>query len=226
MRLVVLILPLLAAGARAQAPAAPQTDDQKTFYTLGALLGKKVGENLSNFDLKAEELKFVMMGLQDTVDGRKPQVDDLMAFIPKLQALEESRGKAKVDVEKKEAAAFLDKMAKEKGASKLKSGLIYFEVKKGAGVSPKASDKVKVHYHGTLRDGKVFDSSVQRGQPAEFPLDRVIPCWTDGVQKMKVGGKAKLVCPTDIAYGAHPPTPAIPPGATLVFEVELVGINK
>ena len=92
--------------------------------------------------------------------------------------------------EAKASEAFLTAAAAEPGAEKLESGLVYREVSAGEGASPKASDTVKVHYHGTLRDGTVFDSSVQRGTPAEFPLDGVIPCWTEGVQKMKVGGKA------------------------------------
>ena len=107
----------------------------------------------------------------------------------------------------------------------LASGLVYQSLKEGTGASPKATDTVRVHYHGTLADGKVFDSSVQRGQPAEFPLNRVIPCWTEGVQMMKVGGKAKLTCPPQIAYGARGAAGVIPPNATLTFEVELLGIK-
>src|SRR5581483_6942048 len=103
------------------------------------------------------------------------------------------------------------------------SGLVLVPMKDGSGESPKPTDRVKVHYHGTLIDGKVFDSSVQRGQPATFGLNQVIPCWTEGVQKLKVGGKAKLVCPSDIAYGDSGRPPQIPGGATLVFEVELLG---
>ena len=105
------------------------------------------------------------------------------------------------------------------------SGLVYESLKDGTGASPKASDTVRVHYHGTLADGKVFDSSVQRGQPAEFPLNRVIPCWTEGVAMMKVGGKAKLTCPPQIAYGARGAGGVIPPNATLTFEVELLAIK-
>ena len=107
----------------------------------------------------------------------------------------------------------------------LASGLVYQSLKEGTGASPKATDTVRVHYHGTLADGKVFDSSVQRGQPAEFPLNRVIPCWTEGVQMMKVGGKAKLTCPPQIAYGARGAAGVIPPNATLTFEVELLGVK-
>lgn len=109
---------------------------------------------------------------------------------------------------------------------KTPSGLVYTELKAGKGPSPTATDTVKVNYRGTLADGKEFDSSYKRGQPAEFPLNRVIPCWTEGVQKMKVGGKAKLVCPPSIAYGDKGAGRAVPPGATLTFEVELLDIKK
>ena len=106
------------------------------------------------------------------------------------------------------------------------SGLVYESLKDGTGASPKASDTVRVHYRGTFPDsGKEFDSSIARGQPIEFPLTGVIPCWTEGVQKMKVGGKAKLTCPPAIAYGARGAGGVIPPNATLNFEVELLGIN-
>lgn len=105
------------------------------------------------------------------------------------------------------------------------SGIAVEIVQNGSGPSPRASDTVRVHYRGTFPDGREFDSSIARGQPAEFPLNRVIKCWTEGVQKMKVGGKAQLVCPPGIAYGARgTPGGPIPPGATLHFEVELLGI--
>ena len=116
--------------------------------------------------------------------------------------------------------------AKEAGAIVSSSGLIYRALKEGAGPNPQANDTVRVHYRGTLLDGKEFDSSYKRGQPAEFPLNRVIPCWTEGVQKMKPGGKAKLTCPPAIAYGERGSPGAIPPNATLQFEVELLGIAK
>ncbi len=105
------------------------------------------------------------------------------------------------------------------------SGLQITQLVVGDGPSPKATDVVRVHYHGTFPDGRVFDSSVERGEPARFPLNRVIPCWTEGVQMMKVGGKAKLVCPPNIAYGPRGAPPRIPPNATLHFEVELLGIE-
>jgi FKBP-type peptidyl-prolyl cis-trans isomerase FkpA len=116
--------------------------------------------------------------------------------------------------------------AKEPGAQVTPSGLVFRSLKEGSGASPQASDKVRVHYRGTFANGKEFDSSYARGQPAEFPLDRVIKCWTEGVQKMKVGGKAKLTCPASIAYGERGAGGVIPPNATLQFEVELLAISK
>jgi FKBP-type peptidyl-prolyl cis-trans isomerase FkpA len=127
-------------------------------------------------------------------------------------------------VEVKASESFLATAAAAPGAQKLESGLVYLEVAPGSGASPTSTDTVKVHYHGTLRDGAVFDSSVERGTPAQFPLAGVIPCWTEGVQKMMVGGKSKLVCPSDTAYGDAGQGP-IPGGAALVFEVELLGIE-
>ncbi len=117
------------------------------------------------------------------------------------------------------------KAAKEPGAVVSPSGLVYLSIKEGSGASPKASDTVKVNYRGTFPDGKEFDSSYTTGKPAEFPLNGVIKCWTEGVQLMKVGGKAKLTCPAPIAYGTRGAAGVIPPNATLVFEIELLGVN-
>jgi FKBP-type peptidyl-prolyl cis-trans isomerase len=156
---------------------------------------------------------------------KKPKVD-VDAYRSKLQELAQARAQVVAAAEKKASEEFLKTAAAEQGAVKTDSGLIYIELKPGTGDSPAATDTVKVHYHGTLRDGSVFDSSVERKQPATFPLNRVIPCWTEGVQRMKVGGKSKLICPANIAYGDHGAPPRIKPGATLVFEVELLEIVK
>ncbi len=121
------------------------------------------------------------------------------------------------------ALEFLVTAAQEDGAVRTGTGLVYTLLTPGTGPSPAATDTVQVHYHGTLPDGRVFDSSVDRGQPASFALDQVIPCWTEGVQRMRVGEKAKLVCPPGLAYGDRGAGP-IPPGSPLVFEVELLAI--
>jgi FKBP-type peptidyl-prolyl cis-trans isomerase len=121
--------------------------------------------------------------------------------------------------------AYLDKAAAQPGAIRTESGLVYRELRPGSGESPKPSDTVTVHYRGTLVDGTEFDSSYKRNEPAQFPLNQVIPCWTEGVQKMKVGGKSELVCPASIAYGDQGSPPTIPGGATLIFDIELLKIG-
>ena len=121
---------------------------------------------------------------------------------------------------------FAASAAKEAGAIVSPSGLVYRSLKEGTGRAPAATDTVKVNYRGVLPDGSEFDSSYKRGEPAEFPLNRVIPCWTEGVQKMKPGGKAKLTCPPSIAYGERGAGGVIPPNATLQFEIELLSIVR
>lgn len=203
------------------APAQPKTDDQKTLYALGLAISQSLG----TFNLTAAELDMVKSGLTDGVLKKKPQVD-IQTYGPKIQQLQQSRLAAVADKEKKAGQAFATKAAAEKGARKSDSGLVIIPLKEGTGDAPKATDIVKVHYHGTLTNGSVFDSSVQRNEPATFPLNQVVPCWTEGVQQIKVGGKARLVCPSNIAYGDGGRPPKIPPGATLVFEVELLEIMK
>src|SRR2546426_5185450 len=134
--------------------------------------------------------------------------------------------KAAAEANKKAAQPFLEKAAAEKGAKKTASGLVYTELKAGSGDAPKATDTVRLNYTGTLSDGTVFDSSAKHGGPATLPLDGVIKCWTEGLQLMKVGGKAKLICPSDIAYGDRGQPPKIKGGAALIFEVELLEIAK
>lgn len=112
------------------------------------------------------------------------------------------------------------------GKTTTSTGLVYESLKEGSGASPAATDTVKVHYRGTFLDGKEFDSSYKRGQPTEFPLNRVIPCWTEGVQKMKPGGKARLTCPPAIAYGERGAGGVIPPNSTLQFEIELISVGR
>jgi FKBP-type peptidyl-prolyl cis-trans isomerase FkpA len=222
LRMITLALAVLlaAAGARAADPAL-DTEEQKTLYALGIAISK----NLGGFNLTPAELDIVKAGVTDGVLNKEPRVD-LNTYGPKLQVLARERSAAVAVGEKKSSETFLAKAAGEKGAKKTPSGLIYSEVTAGKGDSPKATDRVKVHYEGKLVDGTVFDSSIKRGEPASFPLNGVIKCWTEGVQLMKVGGKAKLICPSDIAYGDAGSPPAIKPGATLVFDVELLDIEK
>jgi len=210
---------LLLFPSLAPAQDEPGTEEQKALYALGLA----VAQNLGQFQLSAEDLKFVQMGIVDGVTGKEAKVD-LQAYGPKIQDLARERAMRLAAAEKEAGAAFLAAKAAEAGAVKKESGLIIKEITAGTGASPLATDKVTVHYHGTLRDGSVFDSSVDRGQPATFGLNQVIPCWTEGLQLMKVGGKSQLTCPSDIAYGDQG-RPGIPPGATLVFEVELLSIG-
>ena len=214
-------LVLITVAAAGAARPELKTDDQKTLYALGLV----ISQNLASFNLNATELDAVMAGISDGVLKKEYKVD-VQTYGPKITALQTARASALASVEKKTAQAYLDKAAAEKGATKTASGLIITTIKPGTGASPKATDRVKVHYHGTLTDGTVFDSSVQRGEPIVLPLNGVIKCCTEGVSMMKVGGKSKLVCPSDIAYGDQGRPPVIKGGATLVFEVELLEIVK
>ncbi len=203
--------------APAPAAVAPMTDDDKAIYALGLL----VQRSLRQFDLTASELEILKRALSDAAAG-KPALE-LTEWGPRVDPLARARA-ARVAVREKAAAAeYVSRAAAQTGAVQTASGLVYREVAAGTGASPKASDTVKVHYRGTLTDGTEFDSSYARNEPAEFVLQGVIPCWTEGVQKMKVGGKARLVCPSAIAYGDEG-NQAIPGGAALIFEIELLDI--
>jgi FKBP-type peptidyl-prolyl cis-trans isomerase len=210
---------LLAVPAAAAGPELT-TEDQKTVYALGL----NIAQSLAIFSLTPAELDLVVAGLRDGI-GKTAKVE-FAQYAPLVQKLAQQRSAAGAEIEKKEAAGFLEKLAKEKGAEKTASGLVFIPVTAGTGAAPKATDRVKVHYKGTLRDGSVFDSSIERGQPATFPLNGVIACWTEGLQKMKVGGKAKLACPAAIAYGDRGAPPKIKPGSALLFEVELLSIEE
>ncbi|HOC60637.1 MAG TPA: FKBP-type peptidyl-prolyl cis-trans isomerase [Smithellaceae bacterium] len=203
--------------SQSQSTPAPKTEDEKAFYSLGVQLNKQ----LSMLDMSAEEMKLVQKGMSDAAAGKKLEAEP-EAHMKKFGELAQARMVRATEKQKAQAKAFLEKAAQEKGAVKTESGLIYQEIKAGTGAQPKPTDVVKVHYVGKLIDGKEFDSSVKRGEPAELPLGQILPCWTEGVAKMKVGGKSKLVCPSDIAYGDRGRPPVIPGGATLIFEIELL----
>jgi len=214
--IIVALITLLATPAFAADP--PKSEEEKTLYAVGLAIARQIAV----FNFSPQELDMVKQGLADATEGKKPVVE-LEVYNKKIQELAKARLSAKVAAAGK---IVLEQSAKEKGAVKTDSGLIYIPLGEGSGASPAASDTVKVNYRGTLADGTEFDSSYKRGQPAEVPLNAVIKCWTEGVQKMKVGGKAKLVCPSAIAYGENGAGPVIPPNATLVFEVELLDIVK
>lgn len=226
MRLNILLAFTAVAGLTACAQAAtpaPKTDDEKALYSLGVATGR----DLQGFSLTDQELEMVKAGFSDGIrDTGKLKQDEMTAVLPKLQELYKTRMEANAKKEKEAGAAYLVKAAAEKGAVKSASGLVYRETQAGTGAAPKPEDVVKVHYTGKFPSGKVFDSSVERKEPASFPLNGVIPCWTEGVGMMKVGGKATIVCPPDLAYGDEGRPPQMPGGATLVFDVELLEIEK
>ena len=210
--------PQSASAPKAAAPVL-ETDEEKTVYALGL----QVYRSLAQFDLSPAEVELVKRALADAAAG-KPAVD-VNEWVPKLQPFAQARSARVAEQQKAASKAYLAKAGAEAGAVKTESGLIYMDLQPGSGASPQASDTVKVNYRGTLIDGTEFDSSYKRNQPAQFPLSGVIRCWTEGVQRMKVGGKARLVCPSEIAYGDNGHPPAIPGGATLIFEIELLEIG-
>ncbi len=218
---LIIVALMLFLAAPAFSADAPKTEEEKTLYAIGLM----VSRSLAVFNLTSEELEFVKQGLSDVNAGKKPAVE-LSAYNEKVQELARARRKAQGEKLAAMNKEFIAKAAAEKGALKSDSGLIYLSLKEGTGASPTATDTVKVNYRGTLPDGREFDSSYKRGKPAEFRLDGVIRCWTEGLQKMKSGGKAKLVCPASIAYGDAGAGDLILPGATLLFEVELLEVKK
>lgn len=201
--------------------AEPKSENEKTLYALGLA----VARSLSVFSLTPVEVEFVKQGLTDAVGGKNPVVE-LSAYNEKIQALARERRQAQGEKGETAGKEFLEKAAKENGAIKTPSGMVYQSLKEGTGAIPTASDTVKVNYRGTLIDGREFDSSYKRGTPAEFRVDGVIKCWTEGLQKMKVGGKARFVCPASLAYANAGAGELILPGATLNFEVELLEVKK
>jgi len=198
-----------------------ESEDDKTFYAMGYMLGG----NLQRLTLSDKELAALYKGVSSAAKNEKSEVE-MGTYQARIQEVFKARMDKVAAKEKEAGTAFLEKFVKEEGATKTASGLAYKVIKEGTGATPAAEDIVEVHYHGTLTDGTVFDSSVERGKTIEFPLNRVIKGWTEGVQTMKVGGKTKFVIPADLAYGEAGAPPKIPGGATLVFEVELFKVTK
>jgi FKBP-type peptidyl-prolyl cis-trans isomerase FkpA len=203
------------------------TDAQKFGYAIGVDIGRSLKPVKDEVDVAA-----LVAGLRETIDGKEPRIADeareqVKADVTrKLQQKQMEERVAKAKVAQEAGEKFLADNGKRAGVKTTASGLQYEMLAEGSGASPKTSDKVKVHYKGTLIDGTEFDSSYSRGQPVEFPLGNVIPGWTEGLQLMKVGGKAKLFIPSALAYGERGAGARIGPNETLVFEVELLGIEK
>jgi FKBP-type peptidyl-prolyl cis-trans isomerase FkpA len=230
MRFVLLLALLAPVAALADDPAKPdKTDksgDDQSLYGMGYIVGLR---NLEGLGLSARDLKIVEEGISDAVTGKKAKID-VDAQMPNIIAF--AKGRASAGVEKVKAAGleFAEKAAKEPGAVKVpvdgEGFLVYRTIRPGTGATPAATDTVYLDYEGTLTNGNVFDSSYKRGLPAEFVLKQGIKCWTLGVAKMKVGEKAQLICPSDVAYGNEGQPPNIRGGATLVFTVELRSIKS
>ena len=210
-------------SAASSQAGAPETDQDKTLYAVGLV----IGQNLREFNLTDAEVDVVSQGLKDVVLGNEPKVA-LDEYGPRIQLLLEERASAAASAgaseEKAASNAWVAEQAALPGAERSATGIVIIPITEGTGANPTEASTVRVHYHGTLRDGSVFDSSVDRGEPISFPLTAVIGCWTEGVQKIKVGGKSKLLCPSDTAYGDQGQG-SIPGGAALAFEVELLAIE-
>lgn len=214
---------LVAAGSACAADPELKTDDDKTLYALGLVLANQ----LALFKLTPVELDLVKAGLTDGTLKKPPKVD-VEAFGPKIKPLADARVASAAADEKKKGKAYLDTIAAKPGIKKTGTGLLMETIVEGTGKSPVPNDKIKVNYKGTLIDGKVFDESARHGGVYEVTVagnPPIIKCWNEALELMKVGGKAKLYCPPELAYGDRA-NGEIPAGATLLFELELVEIVK
>ena len=219
----VALVSLVLAGCDSQTSAELNTPAQKASYGIGLNMGKSLSqEGLDDLDSKA-----VAMGIEDAIGKKEQKLKDeeLAEAFAFLQKRSEER-MAKLNEESAQAGKkFLEENGKKDGVKTTESGLQYEVVKKTEGAQPKATDVVTVHYEGKLIDGTVFDSSIQRGSPIDLPVSGVIPGWVEGLQLMHVGEKYKLYIPSELAYGAQSPSPAIPANSVLVFDLELLAIK-
>jgi len=220
-KIAIAIALLVLAGCQQQAAREPalETEEQKTGYALGY----KLGQNLQGLELGPGEVEAVQAGLGDAAAGREARLD-VAQYEDEVQQLAQKRAARAAEERRAGEARFLEQAAAEPGAQRFDSGLVLIHQTEGEGPAPGPVDRVSVHYEGTFPDGKVFDSSRQRGEPATFSVNAIIPCWTEALQKMKVGARARVICPPAIAYGERGAPPRIPPGATLVFEIDLLKI--
>ncbi len=209
---------LAAAGAQAEERLDAE-DKDKALYTLGALMGSQLGD----LQLSDEELERLIAGFRDEVSGRELELDP-RAHMPELNAFVTQRQEQAMARMRESERRYIDEFVEE-GGTRTESGLAYRIIDPGRGGRPDAGDTVEVHYEGRLTDGTVFDSSHRRGETAVFPLDQVIPGWTEGLQLIAPGGSIRLVIPSELAYGDHGSPPNVPGGATLIFDVELIDVK-
>lgn len=219
---------LVIAAASAVEKSELTTPQQRTSYSLGANIGGNLKRQVADLDLDA---KMLAAGVADALAGKsalsETEIEEVLgAFQKEMQGKAQARQKAESEANARKGEAFLAANAKKDGVKTTASGLQYKVLKTGTGKSPKATDIVKVHYHGTLIDGTVFDSSVQRGEPVSFPVEGVIPGWVEALQLMKEGDKWQLVIPAKLAYGEQGAGGPIGPNSTLIFEVELLTIES
>ncbi|MDH3627262.1 MAG: FKBP-type peptidyl-prolyl cis-trans isomerase [Acidobacteriota bacterium] len=193
-------------------------DEDKILYSIGMLLARQV----IPLGLDSRQVESMVEGLRDGALKNEPKVD-AQAYAEKVQTFVTEQIKVAQAKEKDLSAAYVVETAKRPGAVQTDSGLVYEELEVGEGDMPTMEDRVRVHYHGTLRDGTVFDSSLG-GAPAEFSMSGVVRCFSEGLKRMKAGGKARITCPSDIAYGERGSPPKILPGAALTFDLELVAV--
>ena len=212
-----------AAPTNSTEATALQTDQDKTLYALGLVIGQNVRENVKTSSSRPTKPRSSRTGYATpcSVPSRRSRST---STVRRFRRSPRSECRRRANEEKAASEAWVAEQAALPGAERSATGVVIIPMTEGTGANPTATSTVRVHYHGTLRDGTVFDSSVQRGEPISFPLNGVISCWTEGVQKIKVGGKAKLVCPADTAYGDQG-SGSIPGGAALAFEVELLAIE-
>lgn len=209
--------------------AEPKLDNlkNKASYSIGINLGSQLSRTKDDIDLES-----VILGVQDAFAGEKPRLtmEEIQQVMQEFQAQMQQKQMEKMAAiskqNKEEGKAYLAKNKTKKGVKTLESGLQYRVIKAGKGESPKASDTVVTHYRGNLINGQVFDSSYKRGEPATFPVNGVIPGWTEALQKMKVGAKWELVIPAELAYGSQGAGQIIGPDSVLIFEIELLEIKK
>lgn len=213
---------MIADTTRAQEAKKPESLSERISYSYGLMIARQ----LSDRGIEIDQAQF-MAAFQSVLEKKEPLLneDEVSAAFSENQKMLDAKNVTGPDKENLDKGnAFLAENAKKEGVKTTASGLQYEVIKEGDGAKPKATDEVKVHYHGTLIDGKVFDSSVERGEPAEFPLNRVIPGWTEGVQLMSKGSKYRFFIPYDLAYGDRGAGADIKPYSALIFEVELLDI--